>query len=212
MTKKLIGVSLRVENIHQFNEKRDAISQDWTEFLSKIDAYPILIPNLIDDVKDFLDKFDLDLIILSGGDNIGEYPERDKTEVNILEYAIKKDISVLGVCRGMQLINHYFGGKIVLSDNRTHVGIPHPISFLEKSCIEKIGSNTTVNSFHNNLVLQENLGVDLKEFAIAEDKTIEGIFHKKFSVVGVMWHPERDENQKFELELIKMFQEKLFWK
>ena len=112
----------------------------------------------------------------------------------------------------MQLVNHYFGGKIISSENKKHVGNPHNISFSEKSCIEKIGAKTIVNSFHNNLVLQENLGVDLKEFAIAEDNSIEGIFHKKFPIMGVMWHPERDENREFELELLKIFENGLFWK
>lgn len=210
--KKLLGVSLRVENIPTHNEKRDAISQDWTEFLSKIDAYPVLIPNKVENIQDFLDNFQLDGIILSGGDNVGEFPERDKTELNILEYAIRKNIPVLGVCRGMQLVNYYFGGKVIQSEKKEHVGKFHPISFLTKTCIEKIGTNTTVNSFHNNLLLKENLGKDLENFAIAEDNTIEGFFHKKFPILGVMWHPERDKNIKFELKLMKIFQERLFWK
>lgn len=212
MGKKLIGISLRIDIVQKYNEKRDAISQDWIEFLSKIDAYPVLIPNKLSNVKDFLEKFSLNGIILSGGDNLGEFPERDQTEKEILEYAIKKNIPVLGVCRGMQIVNRYFGGKIIISDTKQHVGKPHLISFLEKTCIDKLGKEITVNSFHNNLVLQDNLGKDLENFAVAEDKTIEGFFHKYLPIIGIMWHPERDKNSEFELELMKIYQEKLFWK
>jgi len=212
MEKKLIGISLRVKDILKFNEKRDVISQDWVEFLSKIDAYPILIPNRLSNVEDFLEKFPLNGIILSGGDNLGEFPERDQTEKEILEYAIKKNIPVLGVCRGMQLVNHYFGGKIIISNTKQHVGKPHLVSLLEKTCIDKLGKEITVNSFHNNLILKDNLGKDLENFAIAEDKTIEGFFHKNLPIIGIMWHPERDKNLEFELEFMKIYQEKLFWK
>lgn len=209
---KIIGISLRVENIQKINEKRDAISHDWINFLSKIDAYPILIPNQIPNITNFLSKFSFDGIILSGGDNIGEFPERDKTEIDILEYSMKNKIPVLGVCRGMQLVNHYFGGKIISSDTKNHVGKPHFVSILEKNCIDKIGEKVTVNSFHNNLILKNNLGTELENFAVAEDDTVEGFFHKKLPIIGIMWHPERDENVDLELKFMKIYQEKAFWK
>jgi gamma-glutamyl-gamma-aminobutyrate hydrolase PuuD len=212
MKKKLFGISLRVDNITKYNEKRDAISQDWIEFLSKINAHPILIPNKLSNIESFLDTFHLDGIILSGGDNMGEFPERDETEINILKYAIKKNILVLGVCRGMQIINHYFNGKIITSDTKQHVGKQHSINFLEKTCIQKFGKASDVNSFHNNFILKDNLGKDLEYFAEAEDKTIEGFFHKKLPIVGVMWHPERDKNVEFELEFMKIYQERVFWR
>ncbi len=212
MEKKLIGISLRVDNIQKYDEKRDAISQDWVKFLSKINAYPVLIPNNLSNIQNFLENFSLDGVILSGGDNIGEFPERDETEINILKYAIKKNIPVLGICRGMQIINHYFGGKTITSDTKEHVGKPHSIYFLEKTCIEKIGKDVKVNSFHNNLVLKDNLGKNLENIAEAEDRTIEGFFHKKLPIVGVMWHPERDKNIEFELKFMKIYQQHLFWK
>jgi len=212
MVKNLIGVSLRVENVQKYNEKRDTISHDWTKFLTKINSYPILIPNGIENIQNFLERFSLNEIILSGGDNIGEFPERDKTEIDILKYAIKNRIPVLGVCRGMQIINTFFGGKVIRSKSEDHVAKPHIISFLNNNCFNKLGTKITVNSFHNNLILKDNLGQDLEKFAIANDNTVEGIFHKTFPIIGVMWHPERDNNLKFELELMKIYQNKLLWK
>ena len=78
--KKRFGISLRVELIEKYNEKRDTLSQEWTNFLQKRAIIPILIPNTLDDVKSYISDLGIDGLILSGGDNIGEFPERDKTE------------------------------------------------------------------------------------------------------------------------------------
>ena len=112
--KKRFGISLRVELIEKYNEKRDTISQEWTIFLQNLAITPILIPNTLGDVKSYISDVEIDGIILSGGDNVGQFPERDKTEKQILDYAIDKRFPVLGVCRGMQIINEYFAGKYLL--------------------------------------------------------------------------------------------------
>ena len=84
-----VGISLRVENIEKYNEKRDAISQDWIKFCNRAGFMPILIPNNLTDIKGFLKSMNLDMLIFSGGDNIGDDLERDKTEKNMMEFAIK---------------------------------------------------------------------------------------------------------------------------
>ena len=78
--KKRIGISLRVQIIEKYDEKRDTISHDWINFLQKTNCVPILIPNNLTDIEDYISEMKLDGIILSGGDNIGEFPERDQTE------------------------------------------------------------------------------------------------------------------------------------
>ena len=89
---KRIGLSLRVQKIEKINEKRDAISHDWINFLQALDYLPILIPNNLKNVGDFILELKLDGVILSGGDNIGEFPERDMTETKVLEYVVTKVI------------------------------------------------------------------------------------------------------------------------
>ena len=62
-----------------------------------------------------------------------------------------------------------------------------------------------MNSFHNNIIKKENLGKKLKIFAMNKsDETIEGLFHEKYSIIGVMWHPERSQND-FNKHLLKKF-------
>ena len=192
MRKPIIGISTRIVNPINYDEKRDAISHDLVNILDKLDLNPILIPNNLSDTKNFLEQLNFSGFIISGGDNIGEFPQRDKTEEKILEYSSIKNIPTLGICRGMQIINKFFGGKIELSKGENHVNTNHPVKIINKKfkMIFKHDS-ITVNSYHNNLIQVKNLGKDLIPFAVYEDNSIEGYFHKSLSIYGVMWHPER---------------------
>ena len=102
-----IGISTRLVKYEKYDEKRDIISHDWINFFNDLNFIPVLIPNLLNDVENFLDLMNLDGIILSGGDNIGDFPERDKTENKIIEFCIRKNTPLIGICRGMQIINSF---------------------------------------------------------------------------------------------------------
>ncbi len=206
MSRKYVGISLRVVLVDKFNEKRDVLSQDWTKFLEKINAYPILIPNTLSNVEEFFSKIHIDVLVLSGGDNIGEYPERDETEKRLINFAIKKNIPILGVCRGMQILNDYFGGTTIIANNQQHVGKSHTVDLINPKFSQNFGKNLlNVNSFHNNIITHENLGKNLEPFALCtNDDTVEGFFHKNFSIIGVMWHPERDSNVELEQTLMNI--------
>lgn len=208
MTKPKIGLSLRVVNAQNYNEKRDALSQDWPIFLEKLNINPIFIPNTLSDVKSYLNDMKIDGLILSGGDNVGDYPERDNTEKNLLDYAIQNKIPVLGVCRGMQIINDYFGGSIEKSQNLQHVRNNHLVEITNSNFESSFNSNSIlVNSFHYNLIRKNAIGKDLKPFAIVKsDETVEGFFHTDLPIFGVMWHPERDQNKISESLFRKVFQ------
>ncbi len=206
MKKKRVGITLRVETIVKNSEKRDAISQDWINILEKLDIVPVLIPNTLSDVLSFLENMELDGLILSGGDNIGDDPERDKTEESILKFGIKNNISILGICRGMQVINNFFGGNIIKTNSSNHVGKRHTVKIIDKKFEQLFSHTLDVNSYHNNIINQQVIGNDLQIFAIVEaDDTIEGFYHKKFPICGVMWHPERENTFDNGLKLLDFF-------
>jgi len=210
---KKIGITLRVENIVKFNEKRDAISHDWANFLEKANVLPIFIPNTLKDTKNFLEEMKLDGVIMSGGDNKGDDIYRDRTEREIIEYAMEKEIPLLGICRGMQVINDYFGGNQRTTNDLKHVNKHHKILIIENE-IQKYfqKKEIEVNSFHNNLIDKNTVGKNLEIFAISEiDNTVEGFYHKKFPILGIMWHPERKNMTSHEIELMKIFYENIFW-
>ena len=202
-----IGISLRIDKIQSYNENRDAISQEWTKLLEKCGITPILIPNNLTNIKNFLQELEIKGIILSGGDNIGEFPERDRTENELIEYSLKNKIPILGVCRGMQILNKFFGGGVIENENDNHVKLNHKITILN-SRFKEVFDDTKieVNSFHNNIIRKVELNNDSDIFAIDErDNTIEGFFHLKYPIFGVMWHPERKSNEKSSQLLNEIF-------
>tara|TARA_B110000014_G_C20125400_1_gene599009 strand:- start:3803 stop:4447 length:645 start_codon:yes stop_codon:yes gene_type:complete len=213
MDLKRIGISSRIMNIEKFDEKRDAISHDWIDFLQKLEILPIIIPNKLKDVDEYISTLNLNGIILSGGDNIGEFPERDKTEIRIIDYSTKNNIPILGVCRGMQLINEFFSGKNIKSNNLNHVGKYHNVKVKNSNFKDILGEELEVNSFHNNLIKKEDVGQELEIFAESEeDSTIEGYFHKRYPIIGIMWHPERDQEQEYQSKIINILYNQLIWK
>lgn len=196
-TKPKIGISLRIVSAPNYPEKRDAISHDWIYILENLGFTPIFIPNTLKNLDSFLKEFSFDGIILSGGENLGNDKSRDDTEKKLLSYAIDKKIPVLGVCRGMQLINDYFGGTLSVDNSNIHTKQNHLLKIINKKFSMFSSSNIDVNSYHKNLILKNTIGNELKPFAICnEDDTIEGFFHENYPIIGVMWHPERNPDEK----------------
>jgi N5-(cytidine 5'-diphosphoramidyl)-L-glutamine hydrolase len=212
MVKKMlkIGITFRITNAETYEEKRDSLSHDWPIFLEKIQAIPIWIPNIISNLPQFLQELDLDGIILSGGDSIGQTPIRDKTEKALINYAIEKNIPIFGVCRGMQVLNEFFGGTQKTLKNDTHVGNNHSVKIKDQSFLKLINStNVLVNSYHRNIITTNSLAENLTPFAISDiDDTVEAFIHSDLPIIGVMWHPEREQKQFDEKIMENIFKNK----
>ena len=127
---KKVILTQRVDVIQAYDEKRDAIDQRWTDFLMSINILPIFISNNLLHVEAILSNEDIDGVILTGGGSLIKYRgnslERDQVEKYIIDWAIDCNIPVLGVCRGMQSIQDYFG--IPLKSVNNHVGVRHKLN------------------------------------------------------------------------------------
>ncbi|MFI3302928.1 MAG: gamma-glutamyl-gamma-aminobutyrate hydrolase family protein [Rikenellaceae bacterium] len=128
--------------------------------------------------------------------------ERDALEREVFDYAMRNDIPVLGICRGIQLINALCGGTLYQDipselDSISHQMIPpydqvwHKVRIVEGTPLRDIiGSKEIgVNSYHHQAI--KSLAPSLIATAIAEDGLIEGVYmpHKRF-LHAVQWHPE----------------------
>ena len=182
----LIGLTMRVTQADAYPEARDSISHDWLRCLGAWGMTPVLIPNI--GASSALDRVELDLLVLTGGDDIGETPERDQTERGLLLDAIARRTPVIGVCRGLQLINDHFQGETAPVSG--HVAKPHPVA-LRVAWEGFYGSSATVNSFHGRAVPPESLGKDLQVTAVDDEGHVEGFIHATLPIAAVMWHPER---------------------
>lgn len=211
LPKHRVAITLRVTNAPNYDEKRDAISHDLINFVSKINCLPILLSNKLENVKEFLDEFRTNAIILSGGDNIRDNPERDRIENDLITYSISNKIPLIGICRGMQVLNNYFEGSLDKVETK-HVKMDHSINIVDDSFTSIFGSQPKVNSFHNNIIPLTKLGKNLHSFAMSnQDDTVEGFFHNVYPIVGIMWHPEREEKPFDEILCKRLFQEGIFW-
>jgi len=122
----------------------------------------------------------------------------DQFEFEILKAAVKLDMPVLAICRGMQVLNVVLGGTLIqhIPDHHQsgieHWSSHHDVSIATDSHLfGAVGSNevTSVSSFHHQAV--SDLGRNLRAVAWSKDKLVEGIEHESAAwIVGVQWHPE----------------------
>jgi gamma-glutamyl-gamma-aminobutyrate hydrolase PuuD len=182
-------------------------------------ARPLLVPPSTDGVEETLDA--LDGLLLSGGSDID--PElyghpvhqetkdvvrlRDDGELALLRGALARDLPVLAICRGFQLLNVLRGGDLVQhlpeavghERHRETLGVfsEHPVEVRGGTLLASIigERHEGVMSSHHQGV--SRVGEGLVETAWAEDGTLEGVEDpsKRFTV-GVLWHPEMEEEDK----------------
>jgi len=137
-------------------------------------------------------------LVLAGGADIGNNKKRDDFEIALIEKALKNDYPILGICRGMQLVNHYMGGIVenllVESDHCSSSDF-----IIEKKVgnkpsifhdiIDEDGHEYQVNSRHHQYCA--NVVKPLRPVAWSEDGIIEAAKAKR--ILLVQWHPERKE-------------------
>ena len=144
---KRIGITQRVVHIEAYNEYRDALDHAWVDLFLKLGYLPVVLPNLSDAgvISEYLDACSLDGVVLTGGNNLSQTQTgdistvRDAFESTLIDYCLSNNLPILGVCRGMQMLNVFFGGKIVPVDG--HVCADHLIRFKNNGAYH-------VNSYH----------------------------------------------------------------
>lgn len=191
-----IGITQRVEEVASYKERRDCLDQQWFVLLEELGLSAVPIPNSLKNVQQWLKAQQLQGVILSGGNDLSALSgasnsakERDQTEFAILNYFGKHYLPVLGVCRGLQMINIYLEGQLIMVEG--HVATRHSVKAQNAKSL--FSQYKEVNSFHGWGFTKQQLGKDLVACLVNEsDDTIEAVHHKSLPWTGIMWHPERE--------------------
>jgi N5-(cytidine 5'-diphosphoramidyl)-L-glutamine hydrolase len=180
---KAIAVTQRVEVVPAYNERRDCLDQAWSKFLAECGVLAVPVPNVVEVALGLCEKANVSGLLLTGGNDLallgGDAPERDAVENALLEFAHGHGLPVLGVCRGMQLIQHRFGVPMCRVEG--HVA--------QKQVIRIHDQPREVNSYHRFGASESR--EPLETWAVAEDGVVKAIRHRTEPMTGIMWHPER---------------------
>jgi putative glutamine amidotransferase len=186
---------------------------------------PLLVPPAEDGIEETLGA--LDGIVFSGGEDIapdayghephpetsGVHEGRDRAELALLRAALERDMPVLAICRGSQVLNVALGGDLVqhlpeVVGDEKHKHTPgvfadHDVDVKTDTRLgQLLGDRAPVKSHHHQGY--GRLGEGLVESAHAEDGTIEAFEDpsRRFAL-GVLWHPEEGEDFRLFEQLVE---------
>ncbi len=198
-----------------------SVEQDTLDYVSRAGALPMMIPLMVDALLEvFMDG--LDGLLLQGGADVapqsyGELPmhedrwlgdpQRDAFELKLLGMAMDRGMPIFGICRGLQIMNVFFGGTLIQDipsqipsaihhrDIDKYDGYFHGVEFVAGGLFEALHTQKKggeVNSIHHQGIKQLGKGLQV-EARCSEDGLIEGFVHEegpKGSIMAVQWHPE----------------------
>ena len=202
-----IAITQRVADLPDRGERRDCLDQRWALLLESLGMQMVPVPNGLRDPLAWAEACQIDGLILSGGndllslpDPVNPAPERDHTETLLLEWAETRRLPVLGVCRGMQMINQYCGGTLRRLEG--HVAVRHELICAPGDPI--FANFEEVNSYHDRGLMPDDLAPALRSRSRAADDSVEALSHRELPWIGIMWHPEREQPfHKADLQLLE---------
>jgi len=220
VARPVVGITTYVTHAKWSYWELDAalVPADYVRAVERAGGRPVLIPPSDDGVDETLDA--VDGLIFSGGADLdptlygqeahpqtfGIHEERDRSELALLEGALARDMPVLAICRGSQVLNVARGGDLVqhLPDvvgDEKHKHTPgtfadHEVELEPGTKLAGVlGERAPVKSHHHQGL--GRVGEGLRVAAHAEDGTVEAVEDPSHRfALGVLWHPEAGEDMK----------------
>jgi putative glutamine amidotransferase len=227
MARPVIGITTYVTEARwsYWDIEAALVPAAYVQAIERAGGRPVLIPPSENGIEETLDA--VDGLLFSGGSDLdpelydqepheetsGVVPDRDRAELVLLEAALARDMPVLAVCRGSQVLNVAHGGDLIqhLPDvvgDEKHKHTPgtfadHDVTLEQGTRLAQLlGRRAPVKSHHHQGF--GRVGEGLRVAALAEDGTIEAVEDpgRRFAL-GVLWHPEAGEDMKLFEELVR---------
>lgn len=222
MYRPVIGVAVWKRQLPTALGEREtlhALADPYVQSITRAKGIPVLLPSLTDEeVPALLDL--IDGLVLSGGGDVAPSTygapddgvstavdeDADSFETALVRHAEARDLPVLGICRGCQILNVAFGGTLhqdITEEGSAHGGLAgqtpdellsarHEVAMVEGSTLAGVYGveRRMVNSIHHQAIDEVADGFSVA--AVAPDGTVEAIEATgSWTALGVQWHPER---------------------
>ena len=229
---RAIGICAATEQVQRgpWNEVVAMVQRSYADAVQREGALALLLPP--DDAAasapdPLLDR--IDGVLLAGGSDVDPsfygarrhpatertWPERDRFELGLVRRALERDIPVLGICRGMQLLNVALGGTLVqhlpdllgVDDHRVSLGVfgEHEVGLEPGSLAARAagGQRIVVKSHHHQGIDELGEGLIATGWGMGSElvEAVELPEHRY--VLGVLWHPEEDGRSRVIASLVE---------
>ncbi len=212
-SKPVIGIS------SDYVDNKNVVRETYTKAVLRAGGIPLILPQIEDSLTAEVVLNAIDGLILSGGEDVnpiifGEQPHyalgqvnpvRDCSEMSLMKVAQNRNMPILGICRGMQLINVFYGGTLyqdiptefennpICHSQSFNGSTPSHLVYITKgsyfSRLLKGADSIYVNSFHHQSL--KKIAPHLKVVAVASDGVVEAVEGlPDLNVIGVQFHPE----------------------
>jgi N5-(cytidine 5'-diphosphoramidyl)-L-glutamine hydrolase len=193
----MLALMTEREVLDKYGEESDLLVRHNPEYANSLGFATLAVPNCPDAAREIAQSVDYRLLFITGGGFASaEYfegdisdasfqPLRDEVERILVADAISKGIPVLGLCRGMFMLNGILGGKVLRGGSHSAPRHDHYVRF-------STGERALVNTYHNSAIPARLLAPGVELLAVEEGtENVEAFRDVEKRILGLQWHPER---------------------
>lgn len=193
----MIALVTQRETENQYGEPSDILMRLNAEYAHAQGFTPLAVPNIPSAARELAGSLDYGFLLVTGGgfasreylagDLAGaRYQDlRDDVERTLIADAAERGIPILALCRGMFMVNGFFGGKVLRGGSHSAPRHDHYVVF-------NSGARALVNTYHNSAVPLNLISDELEPLAVEEGTVnVEAYRHRTLPILGLQWHPER---------------------